>query len=194
VALGAPRRTDRSRDLVAGPQLAAADLRRGDVNVAAGGRERVAAQEAAAVGKNVEHAGARLGVGLDLVVRRLGLAIGPGARPRGRVPLAALTPCAGRAAARHGLVLAGLLGFGAPAAARPPGATRAPGVLARGLSVPTATLCGTVGLAGVLDDRGDQLVAAQAPKAFDSELGGDRMQVGERAALELAAVEDGHAR
>ena len=45
---------------------------------------------------------------------------------------------------------------------------------------------------GLLDDRADELVAAQPPEALDAELRGDRVQVGEWARLELRAIEDGH--
>ena len=42
--------------------------------------------------------------------------------------------------------------------------------------------------------RVDQLLTAQPPIALDAELGRDRVEIGERALLELSAVKDGHER
>jgi hypothetical protein len=40
------------------------------------------------------------------------------------------------------------------------------------------------------DDRVDQIVLAQSPVSVDRQLRGDRVQVGERARIERAAIED----
>ena len=63
MALAAARRARRAGDLVAGAQLAAADLRGGDVDVALGLVQAAQAQEAVALRHPVEDAGDRLGLG-----------------------------------------------------------------------------------------------------------------------------------
>ena len=45
---------------------------------------------------------------------------------------------------------------------------------------------------GLSEDRVDQLGLAQPAEALEAELVGDRVQVGERAGLQLGAVEYGH--
>ncbi len=64
-------------ELVAGAELAAPDLGRGDVHVVAGVHRRVHAHEAAAVGQDVEHAGGDLLLGHRLV-HHLGLLLAGG--------------------------------------------------------------------------------------------------------------------
>ena len=64
VALAAARRPRRAAHLVAGPQLAAADLRGGDVDVALGLVQAAQPQEAVALRHPVEHPGDRLGLRL----------------------------------------------------------------------------------------------------------------------------------
>ena len=82
VALAATRLARRPGDLVAGAQLAAADLRSGDVDVAVGGLEAGEAEEAVTLGQHVEDAGDGLrvdGIGLlvDLTVA-FAFAVAPG--------------------------------------------------------------------------------------------------------------------
>ena len=79
--LVAPRAPRRAAHLVAGAQLAAADLGGRDVDVAARLPARVDAHEAAAVGEHVEHARGDLLVG-DLVLHDLGLLLGGRRAPR----------------------------------------------------------------------------------------------------------------
>ncbi|CAA9519452.1 MAG: hypothetical protein AVDCRST_MAG45-2407, partial [uncultured Solirubrobacterales bacterium] len=89
------------------------------MHIAAVGHQRRAAQEAAAVGQDVEDARAGLGLGLDLIVGGLGLAVGARAGPGWGLTVGSLGPAAATAAPRGAvLVRVRPVGFGgAPAAA-----------------------------------------------------------------------------
>jgi hypothetical protein len=187
MALVAARRPHRALDLVAGPQLAAADLRRRDVDVLGRVRERLRPHEAASVGKDVEHAAAHLGVlvvGVRVVVivgLRRGLGLGLWSTRTARPLLAS------------GALVVVLVAAGpaatTPAAAAAAARTRA---LVIGVVASVGRGVGGRGSTRVAGDRIDQLLAAQEPVALDAELRRDRVEIGERALLELFSVQDGH--
>src|SRR5437764_3963745 len=165
MALVAPRRAHGALDLVARAELAAPDLRRRHVHVVARVRERVGPHEAAAVREDVEDP--RAGV--------LGLGLGLG------LALAFAFAFAFRFAFRAG-----------PA----PRLTGSP-LLGSRLRDVVAALGGALVRCAVLaalgaEDRLDQLLAAHAAETFDPELRRDRVQVGQRALLELAAGDYWH--
>src|SRR5439155_20956889 len=151
-------------------ELAAAHLRGRDVDVVVAGVGRRHAQEARAVAEQLDDAlgDALGGLGVcDLGDRSLGLGLGLGL-PLALVGVTARTP--------------------APATA--PTAARALG----GLGVRSGVLdCAGAVLAALAgEDRVDEVGLAQPAVAVDAELGGERVQVGERAVLEAAAIQDGH--
>src|SRR5206468_486244 len=119
--------------------------------------------EAAAVGEDVEDAGADvLGLGLTLrlgLAFRLGLALGLGLAPTARLTASALLgPWLGDVLALLVYLLGGL-GPGGPV-------------------TPLRA-----------QDRVDQILAAHPPEALYSELRRDRVKVGQRALFELAACD-----
>ena len=127
VALAAARRPRRAGDLVAGAQLAAADLGGGDVDVALGGAQPAQAQEAVALGHPVEDAGDLLGLRLvarspPRAPRRTPRPLGSSRsarlapRPRSSLPASALrarrSPLRERRRAGRTLLAIGLAGLG----------------------------------------------------------------------------------
>ena len=214
-ALGAARRAHRAGDPVAGHELAALDLRGGDVDVVVGGLALLPeADEGGAVAEQLDDA-------LDDAV--LALAVAASRSPRGPVAVAAaavavaaavvavLAPAAAAAAAAPaaragGRVLVGgavLLGLGLDAASASASASVSTSESAtgaalarerrRGLGASSSSHLGgrRLGAGLARDDRVDQVGLAQAAEAVDAELVGDQVEVGERALLERVAVQDG---
>jgi hypothetical protein len=173
-ALGAPRPAQRARHAVARHELAALDLRGRDVDVVVALLGRREAQEAGAVGQQLDDA-------LDGALATAATAVGGRRRLIGHGrPLAVLVAPAGTAATA------------APAA---PAATRLVVVaallralLGLGLGDRGDRGDGLIGLPG--DDRVDQLGLAQAAEAVDAELVGEQVQIGEWALLQSGAVQD----
>ncbi len=180
-ALRAARGAHRAGDLVARHELAALDLRGGDVDVVVGLLVGDQAQEAGAVGEQLDGA-------LDDAVLAI---VGTGRRrDRGDglvavdqaaalvLVAAAATPAAAAAARALGAVIGVRIGARqAPAARRPRPRARARRLRSR------ATLAREDGL--------DEIGLAQAAEAVDPELVGEQVQIGERALLQGGAVQDG---
>jgi hypothetical protein len=170
VALVAAWGPHRAAQLVAGAQLAAADLGRRDVDVVARLAGGVEAQEAGAVREHVEHARGDLLVG-DLVLH-LGLLLdhvllalrGRHLERLVRGDLVRLAVDFGRLGLRLGLGL--------------------------GLRFRFRFRFRFAALRG--EDRPDQVVLALGAESLEAELGRDRVEVGERALLELSSLEDWH--
>ena len=199
MALGAPRRADGALDAVAGDQLAALDLGGGDVGVLVGRLGRRDAHEGRAVGQQLDgpvepavvgvarggRLGDRLPLTLALARGRLGLGLGVAA-----AAAAPATPAAARGPRRGVGLLVGGLGR-----LRGVGGLDRLGELGLGLGLGTRGSLGLrvgvrLGRAGLTGDDGvDQLGLAQAAEAVDPELVGQQVQVGERALLQLGAVE-----
>src|SRR4051794_28405305 len=193
----AARRPHGSGDLVAGAQLAAADLRRRHVDILARLAVRLRTDEAAAVGQHVQDAAAHVLLALRLLVAALRLTL---------VLLGLLLPVRHRllVVARYlgGRALAEVLLVILRAAGRAVLALRlvrlGGGVLVqRDLAVAVALALLFLGRGRSTlrdDDLVDQLVLAETAEAFEPELGGKGVQVGKGAGLELAGVQDGHER
>ena len=178
MALVAPRRAHGAADLVAGAQLAAADLGGRDVHVV-GRLALVHAHEAAAVGEDVEHAAGGLllahGLGgiLGLLLDRLAVGL---LRLRVGIGLGLLLDLR-RLRRPVGLELLGLLRV-------------VVGVdLDRRIVVLSTVPCPLFG-----QDRPDEVRLAHAAEALDAKLGRDGVQVRERAGLEFLSLQDGHGR
>jgi hypothetical protein len=209
VSIVAPGRPNRPGDLVARAQLAAADLRRRDVDVVARLARRIDPNEAAAVGEHVEHAGGDLLV-RDLVLHDLGLLLARGSGP-------ATPPAAGPRLERLlgrdlvGLVLGCALGRSLRGVLRSSLGRVLRSSLGRVLGGPLrrslrrvllalvgdggdrVVLLGDGGLAaGRSEDRPDQVVSPHRPVPLDAQLRGDLMEVGERAVRQLFPVQHRH--
>ena len=141
-----------------------------------------AAQEAAAVGQHVQDAADDLAVGVVAVVVIVVSESSPDSSPASAESLASLAP---------------------PPRERPPpprGCAAGPGAWARrSLGVRARRprrhrrRAGLGGLAALgADDGRHQIVTPQAAEALDSELGGDRVEIGQRALLEFALLQDCH--
>ncbi len=152
----------RAADLVAGPQLAAADLGGADVDVALVGAEALEPQESIALRHSVEHAGDILGLDLGVVLAfPLALVIVRLLRGGLVIPIAIALPSPGTAAA----------------ATAPAAAASAPGLLALGRLVALGAglvRLGVLGPARVvalgLLDRLDQLLAREHAETGHAEL------------------------
>ena len=236
MALRAPGGAQRPGDAIAADQLAAANLRGGDVDIVIGGLRRVHAQERGAVAEQLHDA-----LGRALLAIRLLLLAGWTLAPRAATSASAGALAPGRAVSSARTLLARgtattttaaavvvlavigpivcgwallrarlLIGvsvwlFGRRAARAASANARAPTRFVRGgvllivgLS-PTRGAAAAVGRSsrrtpggGSAEDRVNQVGLAQPAITFEAELVGDRVQIGQRAGLELGAVEYGH--
>ena len=165
-------------DVVAAAQLAAADLGRRDVDV--GVLVAAGAQEAAAVGQHVQDA--RRPASRSESSRSSSSSAESSPRSFRRRPSPWPAWDRRRASGRR-----------RPAVA-PPG--RALGLVGLHIRVGVLVVTAVGGLGGLAalgaDDGRHQIVTAQAAEALDSELRGDRVEIGQRALLEFALLQDCH--
>ncbi len=195
IALRAAGRADGPGDAVARDELAAAHLRGGDVDVLVGGLGRVDAQERRSVAQHVDDALGDALLPLGVLGGGAGSALSPlaassaTATARARATLLGVLLDLGLLL-RFGVGLLGLLGVLFAPAQAGGAAFAGPGSRRR---LALAALVARRGLAGGLaQDRVDQVRLAQAPEAVEADLVCDRVEIGQRARLQLGAVEYSH--